>query len=83
MDHVSVGLRPRAFIMFAQAVREREFSREGEKELATTTVRNALDQVASIFRSSRRSYPFKVGSHIDFKLDLMSQVNADNDPPEE
>ena len=82
MDRVSAELRPGIFVMFAQAVREREFSRKGEKELATETVRKALDQVAKIFRARGRPHPFKVGSQLDFELDLMLQEYTDNDPPE-
>ena len=83
MDHIPAECQPGIFVMFAQAVREREFSRKGEKELATATVRKALDQVAKIFRARGRPHPFKVGSQLDFELDLLFQGHTDNDPPEE
>ena len=83
LDRVSAELRPGIFVLFAQAVREREFSRKGEKELATATVRKALDQVAKIFRARGRPHPFKAGSQLDFELDLLFQGHTDNDPPEE
>ena len=42
---------------FAQAIREREFSRSGEKDLASNTCQEAMDKVAEVFRVNRRPDP--------------------------
>ena len=52
-------------------MRGREFSREGEKELAVTTVRKAMDQVTKIFRAHGHSHSFKDGSQLDYEIDLL------------
>ena len=42
---------------FAQAIREREFSRSSEKDLASDTCQEAVDKVAGVFRENRRPDP--------------------------
>ena len=83
LDTIPSRLRPAIFSIFAQAVQKGEFTRGNQSNLASTTVQEALDQVAKIFRARGRPHPFKVGSQLDFELDLLFQGCTDNDPPEE
>ena len=76
LDTIPSRLRPEIFSIFEQAVQKGEFTRGNQSNLASTTVQEALDQVAKIFESSTlpdgrcREYPFKRSGRRDFELDL-------------
>ena len=59
-----------------------EFSHSSKRDLAQSTVREALDQVAAVFTANRRSHPFKDGKQLDYKLDLLIKGYRTADPPE-
>ena len=42
---------------FAQAIREKEFSRSSEKDLARDTFQEAVEEVSEVFRANRRPDP--------------------------
>ena len=48
LDSIPEEFQPATCVMFAQALRDGEFSRKGKADLASTTVRKALDQVAKV-----------------------------------
>ena len=55
---------------FAQAIREREFSCSGEKELARDICQEAVDKWAEVFRANRRPDP----SHDLSRVDTLDQI---------
>ena len=80
LDSVAVEDRSILLGAFAAAVREREFSRPGEKDLAKGTVKEAMDKVAEVFRSNNRGDP-RNGTDgkqdIQLKLQLMGYKSKD------
>ena len=83
LDHVSEEHRPAIFILFAQAVRDRKFSRSNKRDLAQGTVREALYQVAAIFAANKQDQPFKDWKKLDYELDFMMKGHKASDPLEQ
>ena len=83
LDSISAEYQPAIFVCFTQAVRDGEYSRGSKRDLAQTTVREAMDQVAAVFRANRRDHPFKDGTKLDFEVDLLMKGYRAADPPEE
>ena len=82
LDSFSSDDRIRLLGAFAQAIREREFSRNGERDLASGTCKEAVDKVAEVFRSNRRRDPRHDQSHtVDDSLNLLFRGYHSSDPP--
>ena len=54
LDEFTQEDRVRLLGAFTQAIRERDFSRSGEKDLARDTCQEAVDKVAEVFRANCR-----------------------------
>ena len=83
LDKTSEEHRSAICVCFAQAIRDGEFIRGSKRDLAQSTFREALDQVAAIFTANRRSYPLKDGKKLDYELDLLMKGYRVSDPPEQ
>ena len=82
LDNLTDDDKIRILGAFAQAIREREFSRAGQKDLASGTCREAVDKVAEVFRANRRRDPRHDHSgKIDDGLQLQFRGYSNTDPP--
>ena len=74
--------RVRILGAFAQAVRERELSRNGESQLASSTCKEAVDKVAEVYRANNRPDPrHGLSNDLDDNLRLQFRGYTNNDPP--
>lgn len=83
LDSIPARLRPSLFVCFAQAFRDGEFARGGQRDLAASTIREAMEQVAKIFVAHDRPHPFKSAKdRLDYEINLLIDRCKHNDPPE-
>ena len=71
MDPITEEFRPRICVLFAQAVRDGEFSSKGK--MFSSTVWKALGQLSKVLEAHSVEHPFKKGSVVDFEVDILMQ----------
>ena len=82
LDNFTPYDRVRLLGAFAQAVREREFSRSGENNLASSTCKEAVDKVAEVYRANNRPDPrHGISNDLDDSLRLQYRGYTTADPP--
>ena len=81
LDSLSKTDRVRIIGAFAQAIRDRDFSRSGPQELASGMCKEAMDKMSEVFRVNYRCDPRHGESDKeDNGLELLYKGYTNNDP---